>query len=106
MTYGKLHNYEIVKNTMEFYKDRFMRKVEIAEHCGLDVTQVSLVIKAAWKLGWCSRIESPIHNNAFGQGNLTSLRTSYKIKRLESWSGLMPLYKEVLAKEKEEKNNE
>jgi len=99
----RLHNYEIVKRTMEIYKDRFMRKTEVSQLCGLTVEQVSRIIKAAWKLGWVSRIETKINNNnAWGQGKYPALRTSYKIKRTDTWSGLMPLYHQTLKKEKEQ----
>lgn len=103
MTIGRLHNYEIVKRTMEFYKDRYLRKAEVSQLCGLQVEQVSRIIKAAWKLGWVSRIETPIHNNCFGKGKLSVIRTTYKIKRTESWSGLMPLYNQVLKKDREKR---
>lgn len=103
MNTGRLHNYEIVKRTMEFNKDTFLRKAEIAQLSGLGVEQVSTIIKAAWKLGWVTRIETPIHNNCFGEGNLPVIRTLYKIKRTESWSGLMPLYHQVLKKDREER---
>lgn len=103
MKESKLHNYEIVKRTMEVYKDRYLRKVEIADLCKLSVSQVSRIIKAAWRLGWVSRIEVPIHNNCFGEGKLQVIRTTYKIKRIESWSGLMPLYNQVLDKDREKR---
>lgn len=103
----RLHNYEIVKNTMEVYKDRFLRKAEISQLCGLTVEQVSRIIKAAWRLGWVIRIETKLNNdNAWGQGKYSALRTSYKIKRIESWSGLMPLYHQVLDKNREKRTDE
>lgn len=97
----KLHNYEIVKRTMEFYNKTYLRKAEIAQLCGLTVEQVSRIIKAAWKLGWVTRIETKINNdNAFGGGEFSAIRTSYKIKRTDTWSGLIPLYKQVLARDR------
>jgi len=56
----RLHNYELVKNTMLNYNESFLRKIEIAQLCGLEVEQVSRIIKAAWKLGWVSRIEQKL----------------------------------------------
>ena len=107
MKIPKLHNYELVKNTMLNYNESFLRKIEIAQLCGLEVEQVSRIIKAAWKLGWVSRIETKINNNnAWGQGKYPALRTSYKIKRTDTWSGLMPLYRETLEKEKSQKEPE
>ena len=101
----RLHNYEIVKRTMEFYSDRYLRKAEIAQLAGLQFEQASRIIKAAWKLGWLTRIETPIHNNCFGKGKLPVIKTIYKIKRTESWSGLMPLYHQVLKKDREERTD-
>jgi len=33
----RLHNYELVKNTMLNYNESFLRKIEIAQLCGLEV---------------------------------------------------------------------
>lgn len=90
----KLYNYEIVKRTLEINQHQFLRINEIAFLCGLSTHQVSRVIKAAWKLGWVERVEIPHHNNSFGKGAFSVLKTRYKLKRTESWSGIMPLYKQ------------
>lgn len=96
----KLYNYEIVKNTMELKQDRFLRITEISQLSGLGYNQVSRIIHAAWKLGWVSRKEEYKHNNCFGEGKIPVIRTMYKIKRVDSWAGLMPLYKQVMKNEK------
>lgn len=97
---GRLHNYEIVKNTLEVNKDRYLRKAEISVLTNLKQEQVSRIIKAAWKIGWVSRLETPIHDNCFGQGKFPSIKTAYKIKRTDSWAGLMPLYNKTLTEER------
>ena len=103
MKVARLYNYEIVKRTMEVYKDTYLRKAEIAALCRLEIEQVSRIIKAAWKLGWVTRIETKVNNdNAFGEGEFSAIRTAYKIKRTDTWSGLMPLYKEVLSRDRKE----
>ncbi len=93
MKQPKLYNYEIVKRTLEANQHQFLRINEIAFLSGLSREQTRRVIQAAWKIGWVERTEVPIHNNSFGEGKFPVLRTQYKIKRLESWSGIMPLYR-------------
>lgn len=96
-----LYNYEIVKRTMDFYKDRYMRITEISQLSGLTYHQVERIMKMAWKLGWVSRIETKHNNdNAWGNGEFTSCRTQYKIKRLDTWTGIDVLYKQIIREQK------
>ena len=102
MKISKVPNYEIIRLTMLRFKDDFLSKSKIAKLCGLTQQQVSLIIKAGWKLGWVSRVERKLNDNAFGLGKFSSIKTQYKIKKLDSWIGILPLYKEVLENEKNE----
>lgn len=98
MTKG--NNFKKVRQVMLQFQDQFMRKAEIAEHCGLTSEQVSLIVKAVYKLGWVSRTEQLKHNNAFNKGKFKALLTAYKIKYTGDWTGYMRLYRELLEKEK------
>lgn len=101
-----LYNYEIVRKTLDFNKSRYMRIIEISQLSGLKYNQVERVIKMAWKLGWVSRIETKINNdNAWGKGKFISCRTQYKLKRVDTWTGIDVLYKQIIENEKEVANN-
>jgi predicted transcriptional regulator len=100
MKISKVPNYEIVRLTMQSFKEEFLSKSKIANQSGLTQSQVSLIIKCAWKLGWVSRIERKLNDNAFGKKKFSSIKTQYKIKKLDSWMGLIPLYREVLENER------
>lgn len=90
------YNYERVRQAMLLYPHEYLSKKRIAEITGLDKEQVSIVIRAAWRLGWVSRIEQTLNANAFGEGKYPTKRTQYKIKRTESWMGIIPLYLRTL----------
>ena len=102
----QLHNYEIVKRTLEHHKKEYLRKGQIAHLTGLSTEQVSKVIKAAWRLGWVSRIETRLNNNAFGRGRFPAIRTAYKIKRFDSWMGFKRLYTDVVERQRERRELE
>lgn len=101
---SKMFNYELIRQFLSMHENQYFRKCEIAELTGLSYIGVHNVILKAWKLGWVTRIQTPVHNRAF-EGKVECYKTQYKIKRKESWMGITPLFNQVMQNEKKNRKN-